>query len=489
MRLRAIFVSAVLVLSGCTASEITDPISDLKTLEDVYNQSVTWTECEEGFECTTLGAPLDWLNPTDQFIPLALTRKVGSSDKPVIFTNPGGPGVSGITWMQSGYETLGSKELRAEFQLIAFDPRGVGKSAGVVCQDQKIKDQVYYEQSPHSFGSPEDIQYSSELLADFASDCQSAGFDVAYFNTQQAARDLELMRALVGGEQLDYLGFSYGTLLGATYAALFPDRVGNLVLDGAINPLTSEADATLGQVKGFDAAFRAYLAHCVEQLQCPFNGDAASALSVVKDFLLERERETLPTQLDRELSLQATLTGIVATLYSEQSWIYLSQAFEEALDGDGTTFLLLADFYNERELKGYVSNQNEANRAISCADGRVADAEAAELNPRLIAASEVFGKYFAEPQLACIGWPEGKSKVELNYSVQLANPPLVVGTTGDPATPYSQAVELKELLDGATLLTLEADRHTAYGSNICIDAIVEAYFRGQDIGSGDKTCK
>ena len=487
MRLRSLVVASALLLTGCTP--VTNSAVEIQSIDEVFTQTVNWTDCEDGFECATVGAPLDWLNPGDQFLPIAIIRKAEASSKPVIFVNPGGPGVSGVSWFRDGYETLGSKELRNEFQVIAFDPRGVGESAGVVCPTQEIKDRVFYEQSPFEYGSTQDLEHATKLLAEFAKDCQSTGFDPAYFNTQQAARDLELLRELVGGEALNYLGFSYGTLLGSTYAALFPDRVGRLVLDGAIDPTKSEGEMLLSQVAGFDAVFRAYLANCVEQLQCPFNGDAESALSVVSKFLSDREKSALPTQLGRELSLQATLTGIIAALYSEQSWIYLSQAFDEALDGDGTTFLLLADFYNNRELDaGYTSNLNEANRAISCADARIVESEAAELNASFVQASAVFGRYFAQPHLSCQGWPEGKSMVELDFSVKLANPPLVVGTTGDPATPYAQAQALSALLDGAVLLTLKADRHTAYGSSVCVDAIVEAYFRGDDIGSENQTC-
>ncbi len=489
MRLSAMLTASLLLLTGCAPAQTNDPILRLEQGQDVLAQVLTWENCEDGFECAVVGAPLDWLAEDSDFIPISLIRKADSGDKPIIFVNPGGPGVSGVDWMRSGYETVGSTELRDQFQLIAFDPRGVGDSAGVTCPNQSIKDTVYYSQSPHPFGSEADIAYSREVMGAFAADCQKIGFDTAFFNTQQTARDLELLRIVSGSESLNYLGFSYGTLLGSTYAALFPDKVGKLVLDGAINPLMTESEMLLGQVAGFDSTFRAYLADCIEKVQCPFNKDVESAITLVAQFLEDRESSTLPTQLDRELSLQATLAGIIAALYSEESWVYLSQAFDEALDGDGTTFLLLADFYNNRELeRGYTSNLNEANLAISCADNRIPESEAKALDPKFAQASAVFGKYFAQPHLACESWPEGKSRVDLDFGVKLANAPLVVGTTGDPATPYSQAVALSELLDGAVLLTLKADRHTAYGSNTCIDAIVEAYFRGEDIGTGDKTC-
>lgn len=488
MRLRALMALAVLVLSGCGA-EAVDPVQSVKEGQDVLSQEVVWTDCQDGFECAVIAAPLDWLNPSEEVIPLKMIRSSDANGKPVIFINPGGPGVSGVNWMRDGYQYIGSSDLRNAFQLVAFDPRGVGASAGVSCPDQELKDTIYYEQSPHPYGSDADLEYSRELLRQYAQDCLAQGFDPAYFNTQMAARDLELMRALVGDEQLNYLGFSYGTELGSTYAALFPDRVGNMVLDGAVDPTISEADSLMGQVVGFDSAFRAYLEDCLTRLNCPFVGDVDSAISVVAEFLEQRESSALPTQLDRELSLSATLTGIIAALYSKDSWIYLTQAFTEALDGDGTTMLMLADFYNDRDIaEGYLSNQNEANLAIGCADGRIESVEVEELNRRFVEASAVFGKYFQHPDLACENWPAAKSVVELDFTVKLANPPLIVGTTGDPATPYTQAVALSELLDGATLLTLKGEGHTAYGQNICIDGIVEAYFRGEEIGTGNKTC-
>jgi pimeloyl-ACP methyl ester carboxylesterase len=198
---------------------------------------------------------------------------------------------------------------------------------------------------------------------------------------------------------------------------------------------------------------------------------------VVANFLQERESSALPTQLDRDLSLSATLTGIIAALYSKDSWIYLTQAFVEALDGDGTTMLMLADFYNDRDIaEGYLSNQNEANLAIGCADGRIETEEVAELNERFVEASAVFGKYFQHPDLACENWPRAKSEVDLDFTIALANPPLVVGTTGDPATPYHWAVELADQLSNARLITFDGEGHTAYNKGVtCVDDAVDAY--------------
>jgi pimeloyl-ACP methyl ester carboxylesterase len=390
--------------------------------------------------------------------------------------------------MRDSYQTIGTDWLRSNFQVVTFDPRGVGESTAVQCSDDELKDEVLYGISEFEFGSDEDIEYAEQAMADFAASCQETGPSVGYFNTQQTARDMELMRQLLGAEKLDYLGFSYGTEIGASFIALFPQSVGRFVLDGAVDPTMDPETKLIGQMRGFDNALRAYLEDCLTDLFCPFEGDVDSALEQISDFMLARESEPLPTDDNRELGISATLAGVIVTLYSEQSWVYLSQAFEEAFAGDGTTFLWLADFYNDRDPGGgYLTNINEANYAINCADDSqfgVSEKKSKEI----MAASPVFGKYFSYPVDSCIGWPNGIGLQDLDYAQTLEIGPLVIGTTGDPATPYEQAVSLAQLLDRAKLLTLEGEGHTAYGQNSCIDTLVDTYLSGGELGSGDLTC-
>lgn len=490
MRIRGLVVLSVLLLTGCAPAVSQDPLSQAQAGLPVAEQAIVWSACETGFECAVIAAPLDWTDNTSEFIEIALTRNEASKDLPPLLVNPGGPGVSGVKWLQEGYKSIGSPELRSNFQLIGFDPRGTGGSSAVQCLDVDLKDQVYYGQSEFVFGSAADLDWSRQLLADFAQSCQQVGFNTGYFATQQAARDLELIRVLLGVERLDYLGFSYGTELGAVYAALFPDRVGRMVLDGAIDPITTEGENLIAQISGFDKALRAYLADCLTQSGCPFSGSVDDGIAKIASFLTDRESSAMATQVDRELGISAAISGIIAALYSKDSWQYLSQAFLEAFTSDGTTMLLLADFYNDRDVTGgYLSNVNEANLAISCADGRISEDQVAGLQPQIQKASAVFGKYFAFPHLACEGWPVGIGKQRLDFGIQLATPPLIVGTTGDPATPYSQAVALADIMDRATLLTFEGEGHTAYGSNECVSALVDAYLLGQDFTQKELRCR
>ena len=488
MRLSGLALSVLLVLTGCTA-QVPSPIEQVQSGVDFAQQQISWEACDTGFECSEVAVPLDHLNPDGQVFELALIRKTGTQDLPPLLINPGGPGASGVAYVRDSYESLGTEKLRSDFQLIGFDPRGVGESAPVICGDLDLKDQVYYEESGFPLGSEQDLEVSKDLLERFAASCQESGFDVSYFNTQQAARDMDVIRSALGVEKLNYLGFSYGTELGATYIALFPERVGRFVLDGAVDPTLSSGESTVSQVEGFDKAFRTYLADCLAQAVCPFAGTVDDALKRVDELLLDLQMTKLSSQYDREVGLTVALYGIFAALYSQASWTYLTQAFEEAFQGDGSTLLLLADFYNDKDPDGgYLSNINEANTAINCADERVAPEDFSMVKQAALDASNVFGKYFAYPELGCLGWPEGKSMVEIDYTVDLEVGPLVIGTTGDPATPYQQAVSLAKLLNGATLLTFQGEGHTAYGSDTCVNDYVENYLLGENLGSAELIC-
>ncbi|MEY3561694.1 MAG: hypothetical protein RL068_846 [Actinomycetota bacterium] len=484
------FLLPVLLLTACYPSVEAGLLEQVQQGLAVSDQELVWVNCDTGFECASMVVPLNWLEPGDDFLEIALVRPEGSENLPPLVVNPGGPGASGVDFVADSLEQIGTPALRQAFSIVGFDPRGVGKSNPVTCSNLDLKDEVFYGQSPFPFGSEQDLVRSKQLLLQFAESCQEIGFDVSYFNTQQTARDLDLLRQLLGLDTLDYLGYSYGTELGATYAALFPENVGRFVLDGAVDPTISVAENLLLQVKGFDSALLAYATDCLAGENCPLSGPPSAAMKQIGALLASLETSTLPTQYEREVGITAALYGIIAPLYSQDSWPYLTQALAEALEGDGTTLLLLADFYNDRDIEGgYLSNINEANIAIGCADGRVGDGGVEKLNQQIVEASAIFGRYFQYPNLGCVGWPEAKGVVDLDYSVPLNHGPLVIGTTGDPATPYTQAVSLAQILQGATLLTFEGEGHTAYGGNSCVNGYVEAYLNGTLDTSEELRCK
>ena len=485
-RLIGIAVIASLTLSGC--SVVVDAVKPRPTpppsLDEtsVYQQQLEWNGCGENLECASVWAPANWLDFSEGLISLQIARDPAGAGLPPLFVNPGGPGVSGSGWLDLSYAGVGTIDLRRNYQLMAFDPRGTGESTPVTCGGKELKDELLYSVSPHAYGSPADLARSEALLSEFAASCLTGtAIDPALLNTQQAARDLDLWRQLLGREQLDYLGYSYGTELGATYAAMFPERVGRMVLDGAVDVTLTPEQLLLSQLDGFERAFRAYLTDCLNQAECPFYGSVEDATVQAATLLESLDQNPAPSQDGRELSIGSGLTGVIAALYSDLSWPYLSTAFEQLVEGDGSVMLLLADFYNDRGENGYTSNLFEANLAISCADSRISDdpqlVEA--LNDEITAASPLFGRFFTNPQLGCQGWPAARGLVELDYTQPLANAPLIVGTTGDPATPYQGAVALHELFDRSHLLTYEGEGHTAYaGNSTCVDTVVDDYLLG-----------
>lgn len=480
LRLRAWLLASVLVLTGCTGTAAS-PEEQIPEGVEFFDQQLSWQSCEGGFECAQVVAPLNWSGDETEVISIALVRRAGTDGQIPMLINPGGPGSSGFDYLVDSYNSIGTLELRQSFQLIGFDPRGVGRTSPVTCESDEHKDRLLYEQVPFEFGTAAYLEYSEEVYDEFAKSCQETGFSSGYFNTQQVARDMDLIRAVLGQEKLNYLGFSYGTELGANYAALFPDRVGLMVLDGAVDPTLDPASTLVGQIKGFDKALEAYLTDCLSQSFCPFSGSVEAAKTRISNFLKARESSPLPTFDDRGLALQAAIAGIIVTMYSEESWQFLSQAFEEAFEGNGSTFLLLADFYNDRDPEGgYLSNITEANYAIGCSD-RALWSEVPNKKEEIRQASEILGRYFASDDTSCESWPKGIGMQDLDFTIPLATSPLVIGTTGDPATPYEQAVTLSALLSGAKLLTFQGEGHTAYGSNDCVNRIVDDYLAGRTL--------
>jgi pimeloyl-ACP methyl ester carboxylesterase len=500
LRTAAIAAAAALALSGCviqserptpTTSTIQAP-QQFGSAADFYTQQPQWRSCNSNLECAEILAPLDWGNPSAT-IRIAMMRTVVRDPIGSLLINPGGPGSSGIAWMLENLESIATSAVRSRYSIVAFDPRGVGDSTPVTCRNSGLKDELLYSHSPYELGSVSDYERSERLLISFARDCISGSGDLlSYVDTRSAARDLDLMRALLGDEQLNYLGYSYGTELGATYAALFPERVGRLVLDGAIDPTISEEQGLIGQADGFERAFRSYLADCLAKSGCPFSGDVDQALAQVAGLMQSIERQPLATGSDRELSIGAAITGVIAALYSESSWQFLTGALAEALTGDGSTLLFFADLYNDREVTGgYRSNLIEANVAINCADARYSsDPEVVwQTMAALAEASPLFGKYFGDPSLSCTGWPALVEREPLDFTAPLANPVLVIGTTGDPATPYSQAVALAKLLQPAVLISFQGEGHTIYGGESrCVNTAVDEYLLRGLVPSANLTC-
>ncbi|MCE7082494.1 alpha/beta hydrolase [Streptomyces sp. ST2-7A] len=434
------------------------------------------------WECARLTVPVDWTDPTGETIGLALIRigalpddstpRVGS----LVF-NFGGPGGSAVASLP-GFEHRFTG-LRAGFDLVGMDPRGVGASAGVVCLDDTAVDRNLRE-----VGFPRDAAGEEEWLRareEYAAGCaERAGGLLPHLTTANTARDLDLLRHVLGDSGLHYYGASYGSKLGAVYAGLFPERVGRMVLDSVVDPGRSVVERSLGQTEGFQRALEVFLADCAGRADCPTGTHPGEGARVVGDLLEGLADRPLPTADGRPLTQRLALHGVIGSLYSDTGRTRLRAALGRALAGDGTGLLEAADRYLGRDGEGRYRNLHAANTAVNCADfaSRPGPAEVRRYRAEFLAASPVLGPYLVWDLTACHGWPVVSERDQPEVHAPGARPILLVGTTGDPATPYEGAERMREALGDGTgiLLTLEGEGHGAYtGGDPCVVTAVDAH--------------
>ncbi len=467
--------------------------------EDFYGQTLDWAACsgsdDASYDCTTVTAPLDWSDATAGTIDLALIRRSASDGAAIgsLLTNPGGPGASGYDLIADSASYAVSEPVLDVYDVIGFDPRGVGRSTAVTCLDAPAMDHQLYDIPADPRGSQGWTDELTQRHKEFVDACVANSDGILpYITTDNAARDMDLMRAVLGDKKLNYLGYSYGTFLGATYAKLFPERVGRLVLDGAIDPSVSGLDVGTTQAIGFESALRAYMADCLGGRNCPFKGSVDDAMADLATLLASVDAKPLKNSDGRMLGADTLLTGIIAALYSQDSWSYLTRALSEALQGDPSTAFLLADFYNNRNDDGtFADNSTEAFRAYNCmdyptdtsqADKDAADALVAEKAPTI-------APYWQGVDV-CEVWPYPPTGVREKISADGAAPIVVVGTTNDPATPYAWSQSLAAQLSSGVLVTREGEGHTGYNKgNACVDGAIEAYLVDGTVPEDGLTCR
>ena len=493
-KIAAVILIGLLALTGCAPVQVT-PAETTAAVTNFYSQKLTWRSCGTNLKCATVAVPIDYAKPSAGSVRISINwlASTGKGELGWLLENPGGPGGSGIDFVAGGGAQVGSAELRKKYQVIGFDPRGVQRSAPIKCLNSKDTDHLLYD----DFGAPgsaEEIANTKIELKKFIAACQkNSGKIFGFVDTVSAAKDMDIIRAALGAKKLNYLGFSYGTFLGTTYAALFPKNVGRMVLDGAMDPSVSDEQQSLNQLKAFNQALRNYLADCLSKSSCLFSGTVDTALAKIAALFRSLETKPIKTSDGRYLNADSGITGLIMTLYSNDYWQYLDQAFEAAFKGDGTTFMRLADFYNDRNQDGsYASNTFEANIAVSCLDSR-ADASPAAMaaqNEKVLAASSFLGRYWLNGALGCSLWPYPIAKKPASYAAKGSAPILVVGTTGDPATPYWQAQNLaNKILANGYLVTFNGEGHTAYGrSNSCVVKAVDAYLISGTVPAKDPNC-
>ncbi|MGO1567458.1 MAG: alpha/beta hydrolase [Brachybacterium sp.] len=454
-----------------------DPVED-PAYASYYEQDIEWGPCEgvDGpeLECGTVTVPLAWNDPGAGDIEIAVAQLPASGDRTgSLVTNPGGPGGSGVNFLES-LPYLVSPEIRGAYDLVGFDPRGIQRSAGVECLSDEETDE--YLAATGEPGSAETDEWSARI----AEACEAHSGDVLpYLDTYSAARDMDVLRAALGSEQLDYLGYSYGTYLGASYAELHPDRVGRFVLDGAVDPSLPMNEFVAGQAGGFEQATEAFLANCLELgTGCPFKGSEDEAKQQLHALFATIDAGPLGTgDPERPLTGALARSAVLMLMYEDGLWEMGRTSISAAMNGDGAPLLRIADLSAERSGDGtYRTNSTFAITAVNCLDHPgIADEEwVAQEAERLSEEFPTFGPMLGGD--SCAHWPVPPLREPAPITAEGAGPIVVIGTTGDPATPYAWSESLAEQLDDSVLLTFEGNGHTAYGrSGGCIEEQVDAY--------------
>jgi pimeloyl-ACP methyl ester carboxylesterase len=452
------------------------------TLAGYYAQKLRWRPCDHGFQCARLVVPFDYQRPAWRRFSLPVIRlpatgpgtRIGS-----LVVNPGGPGGSGIQYAL-GARSQVSAAVRARFDVVGFDPRGVGGSIPAVhcLSDAQLGRYLATSDTPGNTAQRAVVVSESKL---FARGCeQQSGALLPYVGTANAARDMDVLRAALGDAKLTYLGKSYGTYLGTWYAQLFPSHVRALVLDGAVDPEESPLQENIVQAQGFQVALRSFVADCLRQPACPFpRGETvAAAIARVQSMLNQAAVKPLQSQVPGQPGNSALLlAGVASALYSKSFWPYLRLGLTGAFEGNGTVLVALADALVERDRSGHYSNLTSAELAVDCIDRPWPRSLSAYETAAVSAAraAPMFGAANMWSSLPCAYWPV-RPAPQVRLHGAGAPPILVVGNTRDPATPLSWAKALARDLKSGVLLAWNGDGHTAYmmGSS-CINSAVDKY--------------
>ena len=496
-------VAVTLGLSGCVPLFLPKEPSSTSTptgekvgaaLDPFYSQVLDWTDCNDGMQCTTVTAPLNWDDPASGDVELALVRHPATGERiGSLLVNPGGPGASGYDFVRDSVDYATDAALQERFDVVGFDPRGVGRSTPVACYGPAEMDEYLYGLTDADRGTDAWILEQEASATGFAAACaEQTGALLGEVDTESAARDLDLLRAVLGDTQLNYLGFSYGTFLGATYAELYPDKVGRLVLDGALDPASSNFEVTATQAQGFESALRAYLTDCLAGPECPFDGTVDDAMATIRALLDSVDANPIAVADGRQLGGNALLTAIIYPLYQATAWDYLSDMFDTVMQGSAEGAMQFADAYNGRSADGtYADNSTEAFMAVNCVDYAYNDDPAAmrDQAAQIDAMAPTIGAYMSYGDISCANWPHTVTGEREQINAAGAAPILVVGTTNDPATPYVWAESLAEQLDSGQLVTYEGEGHTAYNkSNSCVNDAVDDYLIDGTVPAADPMC-
>ena len=432
--------------------------------------------------------PIDYTKPRGATMRVAVIRKQATDQsRGSLIINPGGPGASGVDYARGASTQFAG--VTGSFDLVSFDPRGVGRSKPIRCVDGPTLDHfISVDPTPDTAAEHAELVRSSRS---FAAACfRRNGSYLEHVGTIDAARDMDVLRAALGDRKLTYYGASYGTYLGAKYAQLFPHRIRALVLDGALDPRQPTAAENRVQAIGFETNLRDFLAACASSSNCPL-GSTPSEAEKGLDRLAARIDASPIAVGSRTLDPGTFFEGLALGLYSTSYWSSLKRALSDAQNGDGRYLLAFSDALTERHSDGSYGNLVESNLAINCID-RPSSREVSTYddNARAFAkASPHFGTPIAYGSLPCAFWRVPPVEQAHAVAAKGAPPIVVIGTTRDPATPYVWAKALARQLSSGVLITYDSDGHTAYEhGNSCVVGAVNAYLRHRTVPRDGLRC-
>jgi pimeloyl-ACP methyl ester carboxylesterase len=452
-------------------------------LDRYYHQDVAWSRCEVDL-CARIRVPIDYAHPDDGDTSFAvrLRRASGGSTRRSIVINPGGPGGSGVDYVPSFVSKIGRSALSSA-NVVGFDPRGVAASDPVRCvTDAQFGRFLDRDRAPRDASEVSDLEDAYRRLAKA---CGRSGPLVRHLSTRDVARDLDVLRAQLGEQRLIFYGASYGTALGVTYRELYPTRVGRLVLDGALPPRPDPLDDAVDQASALDGALHAFLKDCLER-GCPWTSSQERGMSSLRTLLARLDDRPLDVA-GRKVTSTTVRTALIAGLYSAESWPALSVAISRVLNDDGAAVLSLADQYYQRTgLESFATNGSQVAIAIRCLDSRSRPSveDVTQRLPELVDASPVFGAMVGWSALDCSGWIKPTRGIP-RPTGNAGSKVLVVGSTGDPATPVRWARQLASSMKGAGLLIRVGEGHTALGmGSDCVDAAIRRQLVGPEPSAG-----
>ena len=472
------------------------PAGDVpKGLEKFYKQKLAWAPCKDKpqMQCVDVKVPLDYKKPDGKTITVAMAKVPAANGKPIgsLFVNPGGPGESGID-LVSGADKIFSKALRDQYDIVGFDPRGVGSSTAVDCvSDAELGK---YLDSEFDLSTPEGKKAEKAQAEKFAKGCKDKSGDLlAHVGTESAARDLDVLRGLVGDKKLNYFGFSYGTSLGGMYANLFPKKTGRLVLDGALDPQFGGARMGYEQTIGFEKAFERYAEYCVKGGNCPLGSSVDAAKKKMRALFDQAFKKPFPTaDPKRPLNRNMLKYGVMLAMYSTAYRPYLDTGLSQLIKNNDGSFLLgWYDLASGRQGGKFRNNSNEARTAINCADYPASSPSVTKrYQEKLKKEAPLFGAGSGgEETDLCSLLPYHPKSNPGPYTAKGSAPIVVIGTRHDPATPYHWAQALHKSLSNSVLLTWEGDGHLAYSrAGSCIESPVDKYLLTGEVPKDGLVC-